>query len=171
MERITHNKVAWRKALWTAFSMCLVSLDTTYMCYIPLPLFRTPFFPYNSLSVFLLFFTLFWVSKFPSSILHEDTLDLYIIFSLPTHICCNPILFHNYFYHWQLQIFPALKCSEKKNHVSRRELIFSRSCTLFLGQSHASLGYIRLMVTGFLERGHRSEPLPQILPNSYAFTS
>lgn len=110
--------------------------------------------------------------KFPSSILHKDTPSLATFISYLQAFPATPHCSHTYFCSRQLQISPAHKCSEKKNNVSSRKLIISRSCRLlFLGQSHASLDYIRLMVTDFLERGYRLSPLHEIPPYSYALIS
>lgn len=69
------------------------SSDTTRMCHTPHPLLRTPLPVLLTLHVTLLFFTLFWVSMSPSSILHEDTLGMYTFSSLVVSIPCNPTLF------------------------------------------------------------------------------
>lgn len=114
--------------------------------------------------------------SFSSSVLYFECPSSLVPPFMQTHWACAPSPSylhalpraqhcpHSYFCQWQLQISPAHKCSEKKNNVSRRELI-SRNCHLLF------LGYIRWMVTGFLGRSLGSVSLPEIPPCSYAFTS
>lgn len=105
------------RALLTHACATVLFLPRTSLCFLLI------------LHVLLLFFTLLRMSKFPSPSFmktHWACVPPPYLQALPTAPHCS----HSYFCQWQLQIFPAHKCSEKKNNVSRRELITSRNCHL-----------------------------------------